>query len=316
MGVCGEWQEAAPDTSGDIKDKEETMELRITTQMDPGILPEIQWNHEDLKKEIAAKAAEYKAIAYTDEQESEMRKDRATLNKLVTAFEDQRKQVKKFYQVPYDKFEAQVKEVLQPVREAIKTIDAGLSEIDRDYRLKKTNKMRELYEASVGDLKGILPFEKTIREEWYKKSITDKKLAQGYTDLFGRIRSDLESLEELPERFRDKAMLRYMETYSLSDALREGKRLEEVERAMEDRRRKQAAEESARKTEAEMKEERREYHETYAVPQETANKNSGQNASTEEPVMRLDFRVWGTREQLMALRQYMIDNHLKFGKVE
>lgn len=311
MGVCGEWQEATPDTSGDIKDKEETMELRIATQMDPGVLPEIQWNHEDLKKEIAAKAAEYKAIAYTDEQESEMRKDRATLNKLVTAFEDQRKQVKKFYQVPYDKFEAQVKEVLQPVREAIKTIDAGLSEIERDYRVKKTNKMRELYEASVGDLKGILPFEKTIREEWYKKSITDKKLAQGYTDLFGRIRSDLESLEELPERFRDKAMLRYMETYSLSDALREGKRLEEVERAMEDRRKKQE-EEAARKAEIKKEEKKAETSESYTAPQETIE----QNASAEEPVMRLDFRVWGTREQLMALRQYMIDNHLKFGKVE
>lgn len=287
------------------------MELRITTQMDPGVLPEIQWNHEDLKKEIAAKAAEYKAIAYTDEQETEMRKDRATLNKLVTAFEDQRKQVKKFYQAPYNKFEAQVKEVLQPVREAINTIDAGLSEIDRDYRVKKTNKMRELYEASVGDLKGILPFEKTIREEWYKKSITDKKLAQGYTDLFGRIRSDLESLEELPERFRDKAMLRYMETYSLSDALREGKRLEEVERAMEDRRKKQE-EEAARKAEIKKEEKKAETSESYTAPQETIE----QNASTEEPVMRLDFRVWGTREQLMALRQYMIDNHLKFGKVE
>lgn len=311
MGVCGEWQEAAPDTSGNIKDEEETMELRITTQMDPGVLPEIQWNHEDLKKEIAAKAAEYKAIAYTDEQETEMRKDRATLNKLVTAFEDQRKQVKKFYQAPYDKFEAQVKEVLQPVREAIKTIDAGLSEIDRDYRLKKTNKMRELYEASVGDLKGILPFEKTIREEWYKKSITDKKLAQGYTDLFGRIRSDLESLEELPERFRDKAMLRYMETYSLADALREGKRLEEVERVMEDRRKKQE-EEAARKAEIKKEEKKAETSESYTAPQETIK----QNASAEDPVMCLDFRVWGTREQLMALRQYMIDNHLKYGKVE
>lgn len=292
------------------------MELKIMTQMDPGVLPEIQWNHEDLKKEIAAKAAEYKAIAYTDEQEKEMRKDRATLNKLVTAFEDQRKQVKKFYQAPYDKFETQVKEVLQPVREAIKTIDSGLSEIERDYRVKKTNKMRELYEAYVGDLKAIIPFEKTIRDEWYKKSITEKKLAQGYISLFKRIHDDLESLEELPERFRNKAMLRYTETYSLSDALQEGKRLEEVERAMEERRRKQAAEESERKAEAEMKEERQEYQETYAVPQETADKNSEQNAAVEDPVMRLDFRVWGTREQLMALRQYMIDNHLKFGKVE
>lgn len=315
MGVCGERKEAAPDTSRNIKDEEEIMELRITTQMDPGVLPEIQWNHEDLKKEIAVKAAEYEAIAYTDEQETEMRKDRATLNKLVTAFEDQRKQVKKFYQAPYDKFEAQVKEVLQPVRKAIETIDAGLSEIERDYRVKKTNKMRELYEASVGDLKGILPFEKTIREEWYKKSFTDKKLAQGYADLFKRIRSDLESLEELPERFRGKAMLRYLETYSLSDALREGKRLEEAEKAMEDRCRKLSEEAVARNVE--MQEKKQEHREVCAAPQEATAETSKQDVSAaEDPVMHLNFRVWGTREQLMALRQYMIDNHLKFGKVE
>lgn len=36
----------------------------------------------------------------------------------------------------------------------------------------------------------------------------------------------------------------------------------------------------------------------------------------EEPVLQLDFRVWGTREQLMGLRQYMVDNKIKFGKVE
>ena len=34
------------------------------------------------------------------------------------------------------------------------------------------------------------------------------------------------------------------------------------------------------------------------------------------PVVSLDFRVWGTKEQLMKLRQYMIDNQIRFGKVE
>ena len=34
------------------------------------------------------------------------------------------------------------------------------------------------------------------------------------------------------------------------------------------------------------------------------------------PVVSLDFRVYGTKEQLMKLRQYMIDNQIKFGKVE
>ena len=70
------------------------MELNITTQMDPGMLPEIVWNNEDLKREVASKAADYQNLAYTDEQAADMKKDRAALNKLVAAFEDQRKQVK------------------------------------------------------------------------------------------------------------------------------------------------------------------------------------------------------------------------------
>lgn len=287
------------------------MELKITTQMEPGILPEIRWNNEELKKEVAAKAAEYKAIAYTDSQETEMRKDRAALNKLVTAFEDQRKQVKKFYNAPYDKFEAQVKEVLLPVREAIKTIDNGLSEIERDYRVKKTNKMRELYEDSVGDLRMILPFEKTVREEWYKKAFTDKKLEQEYSDLFSRVRSDLEGLDELPEKYRDKALLRYMENYSLADALREGKRLEEAEKALEERRRKQEEERAAREAAA------RQGKNLLKMQPEDSGATEPQQKPEEQPqVFFLDFRVWGTMEQLMALKKYMVENGLKFGKVE
>ena len=36
----------------------------------------------------------------------------------------------------------------------------------------------------------------------------------------------------------------------------------------------------------------------------------------QEEVMCLDFRVWGTRQQIMALRNYLIENGIQFGKVE
>ena len=289
------------------------MELQIMTSMEPGVLPEIQWNNKELKAEIASKAKEYASIAYTDGQETEMRKDRATLNKLVTAFENQRKEVKAFYQAPYQKFETQVKEVLGPVRDAIKVIDDGLAEIERQYRVDKTNKMREIYEAKVGDLRAILPFEKTIKENWYKKAIKDKNLEQGYIDLFKRTRSDMDALDALPDRFRDKAVMKYMENYSLSEALTEGKRLEMLEAALEERRKKA---EEAKAAQIKQQEE---------VPGPTVEKTAKVAVSAQvialvqkeaAPVVSLDFRVYGTKEQLMKLRQYMIDNQIKFEKVE
>ncbi|MCD8398282.1 MAG: DUF1351 domain-containing protein [Lachnospiraceae bacterium] len=296
------------------------MELRITTQLETETLPEVEWNHEELKQEIVQKVAEYKNIAYTDEQASEMRKDRATLNKLVTAVEDRRKQVKKFYMAPYDKFEAQVKDVLSPVREAIGTIDAGLTEIERQYRVDKENRMREMYEAHVGDLGGIVPFEKTVKEENFKKAVTDKKLEQFYTDFFNRVNADIETLETVSERYRDNAKMKYSENFNLSEAINEAKRLEEIEKAWEERRQKMAAEKAEAEARKAAEAERME-QEAKAVQSEEVIKPKEEPApavteKVEKPVVHIDFRVWGTREQIMDLRQYMIDNGLKFGKVE
>lgn len=298
------------------------MELNITTQMDPGVLPEIVWNNEELKKEVACKAADYKNIAYTDSQISDMKKDRAALNKLVTAFEDQRRLVKKFYMAPYEKFEGQVKEVLEPVRDAIRTIDEGLTEIDRQYRADKTNRMREFYEKYVGNLKGIVPFERTVKEESYRKSITDKKLEQSYVSFFKRVNEELEASEELPERFRDKAIMKYADTLSLAEAMREGKRLEELEKALEEKRKQEEAAKAV--LEAEKKKEA-EVQRAVAAAQENAQEiypkplketEPCAEKSREEALLIPEFRVCGTKEQLMGLRKYMIDNGIKFGKVE
>lgn len=113
---------------------------------------------------------------------------------------------------------------------------------------------------------------------------------------------------ELPEQFRDKAALEYMKSFSLSDALREGKRLEEMEKVMKERwqaQEKERASQSVQETSAEVSKPDKQ--------EETAKEAVHQAA---EQVLHLDFRVWGTRGQLMNLRKYMVENGLKFGKVE
>lgn len=286
----------------------ESLELKIITPMEPGILPEVQWNHEEAKAYTLQKAQEYQSIAYTDADKPAMKTDRAQINKFITAMEDERKRVKNFYNEPYEKFNAQVKEVLQPMCDTIRIIDQGLNEIEQKYRDGKTDLCRKYYDRHIGDLKGLLPFERTIREEYYKRAFTPGKLEQAYMDFFGRIREDLKALDDLPERFRDKAALEYMKSFSLSDALREGKRLEEMEKAMEERRQaqeKKMASQAAQEAPAAV---------LNSDKQEDAAKEAAHQDT--DQILHLDFRVWGTKAQLMGLRQYMIDNGLKFGKVE
>lgn len=295
----------------------ESLELKILTPLEPGMLPEIKWNMEEAKDYTLQKAQEYQSIAYTDADEAEMKKDRAQINKFINAVENERKRAKTFYNEPYKKFEEQIKEVLQPMRDTVQLIDNGLREIDQQYREKKTEQCRQLYERHVGDLSSLLPFERTVKEEYFKKAFTPLKLERAYMDFFGRIREDLKALDSLPERFRDKAALEYMKSFSLSDALQEGRRLEEMEKAMEERRQAQEREAAARAAQTSQQPEipavpRAEKPEE--VKQEEAGKEEAPEIS--DPVLYLDFRVWGTKDQLMALRQYLIDNGLKFGKVE
>lgn len=291
----------------------ELLELKIITPMEPGTLPEIQWNHEEAKEYTLQKAQEYQSIAYTDADKSAMKADRAQINKFVSAMEDERKRVKAFYNEPYEKFNAQVKEVLQPMRDTMRLIDQGLDEIEQKYREEKTELCRKYYDRHIGDLRDLLPFERTIREEYYKRAFKENKLEQAYMDFFGRIREELKALEELPERFRDKAVLEYMKSFNLSDAIREGKRLEEMEKVMEERRLAQAREKEERQAAQALQAESVPAAPAEAPEPETQEPPAEDNP---DPVLYLDFRVWGTREQLMRLRQYLIDNGLKFGKVE
>ena len=71
------------------------------------------------------------------------------------------------------------------------------------------------------------------------------------------------------------------------------------------------AEEAAAGKESENPEEAAD---TYNAPKKAEENDYTRVVS--EPVMRIDFRVWGTKEQILALRDYMKQNNLKFGKVE
>ena len=106
------------------------MELRITNPQESWLTEQILWNNEELKAAIAEKVKDYKTIAYTEDSLKDMKADRADLNKLKKAFEDERKRVKKICMEPYTKFEQQVKEITALIDEPIGLIDSQIKEID------------------------------------------------------------------------------------------------------------------------------------------------------------------------------------------
>lgn len=299
MGVCGERQEAAPDTPGNIE-KEEMMELKILSPQEGGFVKEIQWNNEELKAEISEKMQDYKNLVFTEETIKEAKKDRANLNKLKNAFEDERKRIKKLCMAPYDEFEKQVKELVALIDEPIRLIDNQIKEVEKKRRDEKRKEVEALF-PTIG-FQAFVTLDMIWDEKWLNATVPMAKVEEQMKSRMYQIGDDVFTIHGLPE-FGFEAMEVYKKTLDLTKAIQEGQRLSEIQK------RKAAYEEEQRKKEEAAKQ---------AAIQPVNKPEPDQSEVKEENVelLQLDFRVWGTREQIMGLRQYLTDNKIKFGKVE
>lgn len=291
------------------------MELRIMNPQENWLTEQILWNNEELKAAIAEKVKDYKTIAYTEDSLADMKKDRVGLNKLKNAFEDERKRVKKICMEPYEKFEQQVREITVLIDEPIKLIDSQVKEIDERRKVAKKEEIKVLF-ASIG-FQTFVSLDMIWDEKWLNATVTLSKIEEQMKSRMYQIGSDVLTINNLPE-FSFEAMEVYKSTLDVNRAIQEGQRLAGIQK------RKLEAERIKKEQEIRKEKETAEQEEavtqsitsvpTYEAAQETVEEVL--ETQKEEPVLQLDFRVWGTKEQLMALRNYMKENHLKFGKVE
>lgn len=291
------------------------LELRIISPQENGFVQEIEWNNEELKTAIAKKMEDYKGLVFTEETIADGKKDRADLNKLRGAIDNERKRIKKMCMEPYDKFKKEVKEVLGLVDEQINAIDVQIKEVEQIKREEKRKTVQELFE-SIGFQK-FVTLEMIWDEKWLNASVSLSKVENQMKETMYRIGEDVGTIIRLPE-FSFEAMEVYKKTLDLTQAIKKGQELADIQKRKEEALARQKAEEERRKAEEAAAGKESENPED-AADTHDAPKKAEENDYTRvvsEPVMRIDFRVWGTKEQILALRDYMKQNNLKFGKVE
>lgn len=295
------------------------MELKIISPLEGDFVKEIQWNNEELKAEIAEKMRDYTGLVFTEDTIKDAKKDRAALNKLKTAFEDERKRIKRQCMAPYEQFETQVKELIALIDEPIRLIDAQIKEVEEQKKAQKRKDIEELF-GSIG-FQLFVTLDKIWDDKWLNATVPLSRIEEQMKSRMYQIGEDIAVIQKLPE-FSFEAMEVYRKTMDLNKAIQEGQRLADIQK------RKAAYEEEQRRKSEEEQRRRLEEENSRPVPAVSEEqKTAGPERSSEtvnedvaapdqqEEILCLDFRVWGTREQLLALRNYMKDNHLKFGKV-
>ena len=292
------------------------MELRIMSPQENDFIKEIQWNNEELKQEITATMQEYKSLAFTEENIKDAKADRAKLNKLRTAFEDERKKIKKQCMEPYTKFEKQVKEIVSLIDEPIALIDSQIKEVDDQKKAQKQKDIEELF-GSLG-FQNFVTLDKIFDPKWLNASVEMSKIEEQMKSQMFQIGHELETIRKLPE-FAFEAKELYKKTLDMNQAIQEGQRLAEIQKrklAYEAEQKAKEAQESVQKAAEQNLQEQSKVVPESKEEEKTINSSDDHQDQKTDPIMSIDFRAWGTREQLMGIRQFMLDNNIKFGKVE
>lgn len=283
------------------------MQIEIYAPTQNQSMPLVDWNYEAVKQWVQSGLEAYKGRVYTDDSIGQAKADRANLNKLSKALDGKRKEIKAMYLEPYNLFEQQAKELTTMVAQQSKEIDVQIKAYDERRKGEKLEKIKaELYAPAIGDLAELVPYEKLHDPKWLNVTAAMSTIASELSEKIDSISAGLAAIGNLalPEDVAAQVKGVFLECGNLSEAIiAKDKIMDERERLE----RYQAAQEAAGSNEALGCEN--------TLPQEKKAAEVNLADESEVEAMQIDFRVWVTRPQMLALREFLMNNNIEYGKV-
>lgn len=279
------------------------MELKVS---EIAIPERIEFNFEELKAEITEKVNFYKTMVYTEDQIKEAKADKANLNKLKKAFNDERIRLEREYLAPFNAFKSQVSEITAIFDEAIGTIDSQIKDYDQAKKAAKLEEIKEMWDG-IEIKASWLTLEMIYQPTWLNATVSLKNIKAEMQESINRVNNDLDTLAKLPE-FSFEATEEYKATLDINRAISEGQRLADIQKrkaemlkAVEEAKAKEAEEKA--KAEAE------------AVKEEPKAEEPAKAETTVEQIYTVAFKCELTMVQAVALKEFFIANGIKFEKL-
>lgn len=327
----------------------EELSLVISNPGEGEFLKKIDWNKEDFMELVSSVTKQYAGVMYSEDQMKDAKADRAKLNAMKKAISDRRIEVKNAIMAPCNQFEKEVKEVVSLIDEPIALIDSQIKEYEERCKAEKRKNLEEYFVEIADELEGMLTFDMIFDQKWLNASVSLKKAKGEIEAKINGIKTDLRSIESLcDEKYQPMLKDYYMRCLNITATMSECSRLREIDRR-EAERKEREAEEARLKAEQQtvVSETTESVAETAKTVSETAESVSESFESATEPVSdmgkviqaierqayetavtepfvqeedakqyKASFTIFGTKAQIMGVKQYMIENNIRFGKVE
>ena len=277
-----------------------SMELKLVTA--EVSIPQAIENLEQLKAEIAPKMEHYRTLVVTEDSIKEAKKDKAALNKLREAISNQRIAVKKQCLAPYEQLERQCKELDALIVAPIAVIDTQVKAFEEREKKAKYDELKEYFD-SINDV-SFLRFDDVLNPKYGNKSLSTDSLK---AELYEAVKRTAEDYEEITALYSDSPLLtaiqnKYVETREKSTALAYAAVImKQYEKEQKRRKQESAQNEPVSPPEPES-----------VTSQPAPPEPVSAEPDEPEPVITGTFRVTGTKTQIIALRDFMKSQGIKY----
>jgi hypothetical protein len=221
------------------------MELKVNEI----IIPEhIEFNYEELKKELTQKVETYKNLIYTEDEIKQAKSDKANLNKLKKALNDERIRREKEYMQPFNDFKKKINEIISIIDEPISVIDMQVKDFDLKRKEEKKEKIKAIFEA-IENRSDWLTLEMIFDDRWLLSSTSLKSVEDNINGWINRINTELSTLQQLKE-YSFEAIEEYKRSLDINRAIAEGQRLADIQKRKQEIQQKIEAQKEAETVEA------------------------------------------------------------------
>lgn len=200
-------------------------ELKITMPKPKPIV----FNFDELKSDLTTALKDYESRVYTEDTIAEAKEDRAKLNKLKKAINDERIAREKEYMQPFNEFKAQAKELCDMIETASSGIGEQIDSFEEKRIAEKMEKIRTMFtEISTLYPINFITLEMILNDKWLNKGTSDKAIAKEITNVFEKAVKDLEVIRKMP-RYAFEAEEAYKVCLDLNKALEEGEKISDIQ---------------------------------------------------------------------------------------
>lgn len=274
-------------------------------------LPKEIDNLEALKAELIPKLEKYNNLVVTADSIKEAKADRAALNKLKTAIDDQRKEIKKQYLEPYNVLENQCKEVLALIDAPIQAIDKQIKAFDN---IEENEKYTELTTAFAAlEAPEWISLDTVLNPKWKNKTAKTDSLI---SEMTAKTKELVEGLEKITDMYKAEPYL-----LSVTEFFKQHKDFSKTAvyaiQMQTAYKKEQAEKEKAAALQNTLQNAPQDAP-TVSNESILTEAQTQQETQPEQPqkLFKGKFEVEGTKDQIIALGNYMKANGIKFTTIK